>query len=73
MPMDTATPNKGSVSLNSSGSSISMDAKLMTSWAQEVRAELVQSDEVLHRLFQFCQSVTSCICFSVLGIFIVKQ
>lgn len=73
MPMDTATPHKGSVSLNSSGSSISMDAKPMTSWAQEVRAELGQSDEVLYRLFKFCQSVTSCICFSVLGIVIIKQ
>ncbi|KAH8311862.1 hypothetical protein KR044_008322 [Drosophila immigrans] len=43
--MDTATPRKGTNSLNSSGSSISMDAKPMNSWAQEVRAELGQSDE----------------------------
>lgn len=50
MSMDTTTPHKGSVSLNSSGSSISMDAKPMTSWAQEVRAELGQSDEVINRL-----------------------
>ncbi|EDW58557.1 histone RNA hairpin-binding protein [Drosophila virilis] len=40
-----ATPIKGAGSLNSSGSSISMDAKPLNSWAQEVRAELGHSDE----------------------------
>lgn len=55
MPMDTATPHKSSVSLNSSGSSISMDAKPITSWAQEVRAELGQSDEVFNGLFKIYQ------------------
>lgn len=43
--MDISTPHKGAGSLNSSGSSISMDAKPRCSWAQEVRAELGQSDE----------------------------
>ncbi|KAH8359894.1 hypothetical protein KR093_009344 [Drosophila rubida] len=45
IPMDTATPHKGTGSLNSSASSISMDTKPMNSWAQEVRAESGQSDE----------------------------
>ncbi|KAH8382002.1 hypothetical protein KR009_001317 [Drosophila setifemur] len=40
------TPIKGSGSLNSSASSISIDVKpTMQSWAQEVRAEFGQSDE----------------------------
>ncbi|XP_017140592.1 histone RNA hairpin-binding protein isoform X2 [Drosophila miranda] len=40
------TPIKGSVSLNSSASSISIDVKpIRQSWAQEVRAELGHSDE----------------------------
>ncbi|KAM8705277.1 hypothetical protein ACLKA7_009699 [Drosophila subpalustris] len=43
--MDVSTPHKGSSSLNSSGSSISMDTKPRSSWAQEVRAEFGQSDE----------------------------
>ncbi|EDW04505.1 GH23586 [Drosophila grimshawi] len=46
MAVDPATPLKGALSLNSSSSSISMDAKPLNSWAQEVRAELGQSDEV---------------------------
>ncbi|KAH8404742.1 hypothetical protein KR215_012209 [Drosophila sulfurigaster] len=45
IPMDVATPHKGAGSLNSSASSISMEAKPMNSWAQEVRAESGQSDE----------------------------
>ncbi|EDW04488.1 histone RNA hairpin-binding protein [Drosophila grimshawi] len=45
MAVDPATPLKGALSLNSSSSSISMDAKPLNSWAQEVRAELGQSDE----------------------------
>jgi len=41
------TPQKGSGSLNSSASSISIDVKpTMQSWAQEVRAEFGHSDEV---------------------------
>lgn len=46
MSVDSTTPIKGAGSLNSSGSSISMDIKPLNSWAQEVRAELGQSDEV---------------------------
>ncbi|XP_023163513.1 histone RNA hairpin-binding protein [Drosophila hydei] len=45
MSVDAATPLKRAGSLNSSGSSISMDAKPLNSWAQEVRAELGHSDE----------------------------
>lgn len=55
MSMDTTTPHKGSASLNSSESSISIDAKPMTSWAQEVRAELGQSDEVINRICDICR------------------
>ncbi|KAH8341079.1 hypothetical protein KR067_006080 [Drosophila pandora] len=40
------TPQKGTASLNSSASSISIDVKpMMQSWAQEVRAEFGNSDE----------------------------
>jgi len=45
------TPQKGSGSLNSSASSISIDVKpSMQSWAQEVRAEFGHSDEVSDRM-----------------------
>lgn len=51
MSVDAATPLKRAGSLNSSGSSISMDAKPLNSWAQEVRAELGHSDEVIYDLY----------------------
>ncbi|XP_017131866.1 histone RNA hairpin-binding protein [Drosophila elegans] len=54
------TPQKGSGSLNSSASSISIDVKpTMQSWAQEVRAELGQSDEASSSLNSSAASCAS--------------
>ncbi|XP_030370693.1 histone RNA hairpin-binding protein [Scaptodrosophila lebanonensis] len=60
MSVDDATVEKGAGSLNSSGSSISIDAKpLLSSWAQEViRAELGNSDEASTSLNSSAGSTT---------------
>ncbi|XP_016998832.2 histone RNA hairpin-binding protein [Drosophila takahashii] len=56
------TPQKGSGSLNSSASSISIDVKpSMQSWAQEVRAEFGQSDEASSSLNSSAASCASLI------------